>query len=162
MTQASHLCWHGTAAPEAGDAGSSPTDEGATMSVASLNQEIAEPVFMKESLKLDSFQTQIIECKTKPLLGESARMMIMSLRAYEAQPDGVWPLPLGLHVLHAYTQLKMSSSKVSIVVRNMLSSPIFLKKGVWVAWWCQPHWFPHSSYLLRWKWLWEQKQHMSL
>ena len=30
-------------------------------------------------------------------------MMIMPMRAYEAQPDGVWPLLLGLNVLHAYT-----------------------------------------------------------
>ena len=60
-------------------------------------------------------------------------MMIMPLRAYETQPDGVWPLLLGLHVLHMYTQLKMSSSKVSVIVRNMSDSPIFLKKGVWVA-----------------------------
>ena len=88
---------------------------------------------MKESLKLGSFQTQIIECKTKPILGESTHMMITSLRVCKAQPDGVCPLPPGLHVLHAYTQLKMSSSKVSIIVRNMSDSPIFLKKGVRVA-----------------------------
>ena len=31
-------------------------------------------------------------------------------------------------------RLKMSSSKVSVVVRNMSESPIFLKKGVQVAW----------------------------
>ena len=37
-------------------------------------------------------------------------------------------------MLHAYTRLKMSSSKVSVVVRNMLESPVFLKKGVQVAW----------------------------
>ena len=60
-------------------------------------------------------------------------MMIIHLRAYEAQLEGAWPLLLGLHILHAYTQLKMSSSKVSVVVRNMLDSLIFLKKGVWVA-----------------------------
>ena len=60
-------------------------------------------------------------------------MMIMALRACEAQPDGVWPLLLGLHILHMYTQLKLSSSKVSIVVRNMADSPIFLKKGVRVG-----------------------------
>ena len=48
MTQASHLlCWCGTAAPEEGDAGSVLADDGATMSVASPDQEIDEPVFMK-------------------------------------------------------------------------------------------------------------------
>ena len=120
--QASHLlCQCGTAASEVGDKGSTPMDEGATVSVASPDQEIDEPVFMKESLRLGQFQIQIIECKTKPLLGESTHMMIMPLRACEAQPDGVWPLLPGLHILHAYTQLKMSDSL------------IFLKKGVRVV-----------------------------
>ena len=59
--------------------------------------------------------------------------MIMPLRAYKAQSDGAQHLLPGLHVLHAYTWLKMSSSKVSIIVRNMSDSPIFLKKGVRVA-----------------------------
>ena len=127
MTWASHLlCWCGAVALEVGDAGSAPADEGATTSMASPDQEIDESVFMRESLKLGPFQTQIIECKTKPLLGESAHVMIMPLRACEAQPDGAWPFPPGLHVLHAYTQLKMSSSKVSVIVRNMSDSPIFL------------------------------------
>ena len=134
MMWASHfLCQHGTVAPKVGDEGSTPTDEGATTSVASPDQEIDELVFMKESLRLGPFQTQIIECKTKPLLGESAHMMIMPLRACEAQSDGVWPLLPGLDVLHVYTQLKMSSSKLFIAVRNMLDSPIFLNKGVRVA-----------------------------
>ena len=87
MTWASCLlCWHGTVALEVGDMDSTSANEGATVSVASLDQEIDEPVFMKESLKLGPFQTQIIECKTKPLLGESAHMMIMPLRAYELDP----------------------------------------------------------------------------
>ena len=95
---------------EAEDEASFSIDERATTSVASTDQEIDEPVFMKESLRLGPFQTQIIECKTKSLLGKSAHVMIMPLNACEAQPDGVQPLLLGLHILHAYTQLKMSSS----------------------------------------------------
>ena len=35
-------------------------------------------------------------------------------------------------MLHTYTRLIMSSSKVSVVVRNMSESPVFLKKGVQV------------------------------
>ena len=127
------LCCHGTAVPEAGDEASFPVDEGATVSVASPDREIDEPVFMKESLRLDLFQTQIIECKTKTLLGESAHMMITPLRACEAQPDGARLLQPDLHILLAYTWLKMSSSKVSVVVRNMSDSSIFLKKRVRVA-----------------------------
>ena len=123
--------WHSS--PEAGDKASSPVGEGATASVASPDQEIDKPVFRKESLRLGPFQTQIIKCKTKPLLGESAHVMIMPLRVCEAQPDGALPLLPGLHVLCAYMWLKMSSSKVSVVVSNMSDSPIFLKKGVRVA-----------------------------
>ena len=134
MTQASHLlCQHGTVAPKVGDTGSAPSDEGATDSMVSPDQEIEEPVFMKEILKLGPFQTQIIECKTKPLLGESSHVMIMPLRACEAQLDGTWPHLPGLHFLHTCTWLKMSSSKVSIIVRNMSDSAIFLIKGVRVA-----------------------------
>ena len=134
MTQASRLlCQQGTVAPEAGDTSSAPADKEATASVTSPDQGINEPVSMKESLKLGPFQTQIIECKTKSLLAEGAHVMIMPLRAHEAQPDGVQPLLSGLHILHAYARLKMSSSKVPVVVRNMSDSPIFLKKGVWVA-----------------------------
>ena len=59
-------------------------------------------------------------------------MMITPLRV-EGQPWEGKPLPLGLHVLHAYTHLKNGSSKVSLVVRNVSDSHIFLKKGVLVA-----------------------------
>ena len=88
---------------------------------------------MEERVKLGLFQTKIIECKTKPLLGESAHVMVTPLKAGEAQPGGVQPLPPGLHILHVYTLLKMSSNEVSVVVRNMSDSPIYLKKGVQVA-----------------------------
>ena len=52
--------------------------------------------------------------------------MVTSLRAETIQPAG-------LHVLHVYTWLKKSSSKVSVIVRNMSESSIFLKKGIQVA-----------------------------
>ena len=39
------------------------------------------------------------------------------------------PLPPSLHVLHAYTRLKMGSNKVSVTVRNMSDSPIFFEEG---------------------------------
>ena len=107
----------------------SSTSKGTTASWAEPNPEIDELIFMKESVKLGPFQTQIIECKTKPLLGKSAHVMVMPLKAGDAQPDWVQPLPPGLHVLHAYTWLKMNSSMVSVVVRNMSDSPIYLKKG---------------------------------
>ena len=58
--------------------------------------------------------------------------MITPLKA-EGQHRETKPLPLGLHVLHAYTHLKNGSRRVSLVVRNVSDSQIFLKKGMPVA-----------------------------
>ena len=87
---------------------------------------------MKENLRLGPFQTQILECRTKPPWGKCP----CDGDAFESRQvtaRGSQPLPPGLHVLHTYTRLKMSSSRVSVVVRNMSESPIFLKKGVQVV-----------------------------
>ena len=84
-------------------------------------------------MRLGLFQMQILKCKTMPLLGETAHVMVAPLKAGAVQPAGAHPLPLDLHVLHAYTRLKMGSNKVSVIVHNMLDSPIFLKKGVQVV-----------------------------
>ena len=59
--------------------------------------------------------------------------MITPVTVGEGQLWEARPLPLGLHVLHAYTHLKNGSGKVSLMVRNMSNSHIFLKKGVLVA-----------------------------
>ena len=84
MVWALHLlCHHGTVALESGDASSTLADEGATTSGASQDQEI------DKSIKLGPFQTQIIECQTKPLLGKNARVIVMPLKAGKAQPDGM-------------------------------------------------------------------------
>ena len=116
-----------------GTAGDGPAEEGAATPESPVGQEVDEPVFMKENVRLGPFQTQILECKVKPLIRERIHVMVMPSRAGESQPGGEWPLPPGLHVLHTYTRLKMSSNKVSVVVRNMSESPVFLKKGVQVA-----------------------------
>ena len=65
----------------------------------------------------------------KPLLGSTSYMMITPLKA-EGQQSETKLLTLGLHVLHAHTHLKNSSGRVSLVVRNVSDSQIFLKKGV--------------------------------
>ena len=54
----------------------------------------------------------------------------MPLKAGEGQVWEARPLPLGLHILHVYTHLKNGSGRVSLMVRNMSNSHIFLKKGV--------------------------------
>ena len=92
-----------------------------------------ELVMMRESVHLGPFQTEIIEGRVNPLFGDMAHMMITPLKAGEGQLWEARPLPPGLHVLHAYTHLKNSSSKVSFMVRNMSDGHIFLKKGVLVA-----------------------------
>ena len=75
---------------------------------------------------------EIIEGQVKPLLEDTSYVMITPLRV-EGQPRETKPLPLGLHILYAYTHLKNGSGKVSLVVKNMSDSHIFLKKGVSVA-----------------------------
>ena len=95
--------------------------------------DVDELVMVRESVRLGPFQTKIIEGWVKPLFSDMAHIMITLLRAGEGQPSEARPLPLGLHVLHMYTCLKNSSGKVSLMVRNVSSSHIFLKKGVPVA-----------------------------
>ena len=94
---------------------------------------IDELVMVWESVCLGPFQTEIIEGWVKPLLGSTSYMMITPLKV-EGQHRETKTLPLGLHVLHAYTRLKNGSGKVSLVVRNVSDSQIFLKKGVPVVW----------------------------
>ena len=93
---------------------------------------VDELVTVQESIHLGPFQTEIIEGCVKPLLGSTSYVMITPLKV-EGQQCETKPLPLGLHVLHAYTRLKNSSGRVSLVVRNVSDSQIFLKKGVPVA-----------------------------
>ena len=115
-----------------------PTSEGAETpeegaSGGSLEGSIDELVTLWESVCLGPFQTEIIEGWVKSLLGSTSYVMITPLKV-EGQPRETILLPLGLHVLHAYTHLKNNSRRVSLVVRNVLDSQIFLKKGMPVAW----------------------------
>ena len=105
------LSKRGTVVVDSGTAGDGPI-EGATSPESASFIEMDEPVFMKENVRLGPFQTQILECRTKPPLEESAHVMVTPLKAGESQPAGVQPLSLGLHVLHTYTRLELSSSKV--------------------------------------------------
>ena len=115
-----------------------PASEGAETPVegasgGSLEGSIDKLVTVQESVCLGPFQTEIIEGRVKPLLGSTSYVMITLLKA-EGRPWETKPLPLGLYVLHAFTLLKNSSGRVSLVVRNVSDSQIFLKKGVPVAW----------------------------
>ena len=118
-------CWMGMAIPTS--EGTETPVEGA--SGGSPEGSIDELVTVWESACLGLFQTEIIEGWVKPLLGYTSYVMITPLRV-EGQPQETKLLPLRLHVLHAYTRLKNGSGRVSLVVRNMSDSHIFLKKGV--------------------------------
>ena len=85
-----------------------------------------ELVTVRESVCLGPFQTEIIEGWVRPLLGDTAHIMITLLKAGEGQPRDSRPLPLELHVLHTYTHLKNGSGKVSLMLRNTSNSHIFL------------------------------------
>ena len=114
-----------------GPKGVESQEEGACGGSPEVN--INELVMVWESIHLGLFQTEIIEGRVKPLLGSTSYVMITPLKA-EGQQCKTKPLPLGLHVLHAYTHLKNGSGRVSLVVRNVSDSQIFLKKGVPVVW----------------------------
>ena len=60
-------------------------------------------------------------------------LMVVLIRCADVESGKAHPLPPGLQVLHAYTMLMAGSKHVSLVVRNMTDSAIFLKKGVHVA-----------------------------
>ena len=77
---------------DSGAAGDGPT-EGATTSESASFAEIDESVFMKENARLGPFQTQILECRIKPLLGERAHVMVMPLKAGKSQPVGTAFVP---------------------------------------------------------------------
>ena len=70
-----------------------------------------ELVMVRESVCLGPFQTEIIEGQVKPLFGDTAHVMITQLRVGEGQLWEARPLPPGLHVLHAYTCLKMEAAR---------------------------------------------------
>ena len=113
--------------------------------------DVDELVTVRGSVCLGLFQTEIIEGRVKPLLGNMAHVMITPLKAGEGQSWEARPLPQGLHVLHAFTHLKNGSGRVSLVVRNMSNSHIFLKKGVPVVHLVSASQCPLQSCHQRWK-----------
>ena len=118
-------CQLGTVVP--GPEGAETQEEGACGGSPEVN--VDELVTVRESIHLGLFQTEIIEGCVKPLLESTSYVMITPLKA-EGRQHETKPLPLGLHLLHAYTHLKNGSRRVSLVVRNVSDSQIFLKKGM--------------------------------
>ena len=56
--------------------------------------------------------------------------MVIPVRSGGLRGVKIKLLPPGLQVLYAFTVQKRGGSKVSIVVRNVSESPIYLKKGI--------------------------------
>ena len=71
-----------------GAAGDGPMEQGVMALEPLASRDLDEPVFMKENVRLGPFQTQILECIVKPLIGESAHITVMPLKAGEAQLGG--------------------------------------------------------------------------
>ena len=89
------------------------TEDAQTLSTESTDKGIDEPILVKEHVRLRPFQTQILECKVKPLTGDTALVMVCPTKVGKIQLAGTLPLNPGLHVLHVLTRLKMGSGKVS-------------------------------------------------
>ena len=118
-------CQLGTVVP--GPEGAETPEEGTCGGPPEVN--VDELVMVRESVCLGPFQTKIIEGCVKPLLRSTSYVMITPLKV-EGQQHETKLLPLGLHILHAYTHLKNGRGRVSLVVRNVSDSQIFLKKGM--------------------------------
>ena len=102
-----------TVPDEGGDThGSEETSVGA----APVEAGVDESVILRENVHLGPFQMEIIKGKVKPLLGETAHVMITPLKLGVTQPRGMRPLSLGLHILHTFMHLRNGSDKVSVVV----------------------------------------------
>ena len=120
-------CWKSMVVFTPGNAGEAQS-EGASGGPQEVD--VDELVTVRESICLGPFQTKIMEGQDKPLFWDTAHVTITPLKVGEGQLREARPLPLGLHILHAYTCLKNGSGRVSLMVRNMSDSHIFLKKGV--------------------------------
>ena len=58
-------------------AGDGPAEQEAMALKLPTSQDLDKLVYMKEKVRLGPFQTQVSECRVKPLIGESAQVMVM-------------------------------------------------------------------------------------
>ena len=95
--------------------------------------EMDVPVYIREGIHVEAFQTQILECQVAPLQEESAEVMVIPVRWGDPQGVKIKLLPPGLQVPYVFTVRKQGSGKVPIVIQNVSESPIYLKKGIQVT-----------------------------
>ena len=129
-------CWKSTAvlAPESAETQS----EGASRGPQEVDMD--ELVTVRESVHLGPFQTEIIEGWVKPLLGDMAHVMVTLLKVGEGQPRDSRPLPLGLHVLHAYTHLKTAVARFPLWSGTCPTVSSSLRRECQWHKSCQHHW----------------------
>ena len=108
-------------------------DKGAAGTDAPAANEVDKVVEMKGNVHIGPFQAEILEGRVAQAPTHDTHVMEAPIRHAEVQSGSACQLPPGLQVLHAYTTLTAGSKQVSIVVRNMTDSTIFLKKGAHVA-----------------------------
>ena len=87
------LSRQGTVVEDQGAARDGPTDKGAIATETSLGLDMDEPIPMKENVRLGPFQTQILECRIKSLIGESTHVMVMPLGQGSPSQFGPAPAP---------------------------------------------------------------------
>ena len=88
---------------------------------------------MKNNVHVGPFQTEILKERVAQAPAKDTHMMVAPIRCTVVVQGKACSLPPGLQVLHAYTMPTAGSKQVSIVVRNMTDSAIFLKRGAHVA-----------------------------
>ena len=91
------------------------------------------PVYVREGVHVEAFQMQILECQVDLLQEESAEVMVIPVKSGDPWEAKIKPLPPGLQVPYMFIVQKRGSGKVSIVMRNVSESPIYLKKGIQVT-----------------------------
>ena len=111
----------------------SPKDKKAAGQDAPAVSEMDEVIEMKDSVHVGPFQAEILKGRVAWAPAHDTHLMVVPIRCADVESGKTHQLPPGLQVLHAYTMLMAGSKQVSIVVRNMTDSAIFLKKGACVV-----------------------------
>ena len=109
-------------------ANTSLTDEKVTnwpMNPINLN----EIVKTKKSEDIETFLSKVIHAHTTTMFMGGGNLHVMMHTPYE----GGKPLPHGLAVQNTYTEMMTGGKSVALVVRNLTSTPIVLKKNALVA-----------------------------
>ena len=79
-------------------------------------EELNAVVELRDSVCVGPFQMEILKGRLSTSPTHDAHVMIAPLRCSEVESGRACLLPLGLHILHAYTTIVAGKRSVSIVV----------------------------------------------